>query len=665
MKVFKELSALKGFSNTVITIGSFDGVHTGHQKILERVKQLAKEVEGESVLITFHPHPRLVIEGEHSNLQLLSTIDEKIELVKKYGIDNLVIVPFTLEFSKQSPENYILNFLVHHFHPSRIVIGYDHHFGNQRKGDINLLKSYEEQCGFLVEEIPKQEIDHIAVSSSKVRKALSEGEIITATELLNHYFSITGEVIKGLSLGKELGFPTANLKIHDRYKLTPAVGIYAVYIHHNGHRYDGMLYLGNRPTIENATNYVIEVNIFDFDKNIYGENLKVDFVRRIRDDEKFPGLESLKAQLIQDKANALAVLGERKKLEEKEIQKKSLPKVAVVILNFNGRDYLNEFLPFVLSSSYPNLDIYVADNNSKDGSSQLVENSFQEVKLIQLKENHGFAKGYNEALKKIHADYFVLLNSDVEPTMNWIEPIIELMQRDATIGACQPKIKSHKNREYFEYAGACGGWMDKWGYPFCRGRIFEQVEEDKGQYDTSEEVFWASGAAMFVRAELFKQLGGFDGFFFAHMEEIDFCWRLKRAGYKVMVKPKSVVYHVGGGTLSNTNPFKTFLNFRNSLIVLYKNERKGKLYWLIPLRLVLDGLAGIRFLFQLKFSHINAIRKAHWDFFSSLAEHKNKRREENEAIEKVSIGTFQKTGVYSKSIVWQYFIKKRKSFKNL
>ncbi len=666
MKVYRTLEELGGFKNAVVTIGSFDGVHTGHQKIIERLRELAREVEGESILITFHPHPRFVVNKDGGGVKLISTLEEKIELLEKYGIDHLVVVPFTKEFASQTPAEYVENFLIKKFNPKRIVIGYDHRFGAKRAGDIELLKSYSEAHGFEVEEITKQEVENIAVSSTKVRIALGEGRIMDATELLNHYFSLSGKVASGQKIGREIGFPTANIDVDNRHKLIPTEGIYAVYVHHNELRYDGMLYLGRRPTIEGRSEFVIEVNIFDFDKEIYGDDIRVDFVRRIRDDEKFPGLEALKDQLIKDKANALAVLGENTQTEEAPVEEKSYPKVAVVILNFNGRNFLKDNLPYVLESTYPNTEIIVADNASIDGSSVFVQNTYHErVKLIQMKENYGFAGGYNEALKKVRADYFVLLNSDVEPEKGWIEPVIELMERDKTVGACQPKIKDYNNRESFEYAGACGGYMDKWGYPFCRGRIFDKLEQDKGQYDESKEVFWATGAAMFVRAELFKDLGGFDADFFAHMEEIDFCWRLKRAGYKVMVKPKSVVYHVGGGTLNADSPSKTFLNFRNSLVVLLKNEPKQKLRWLIPLRLILDGFAGVRFLMQGKFKHIRAIVKAHWDFFGDYGYHKKKRRDEYDAIQKASIGSFDGKGVYGKSIVWQYFAKGKKGFSEL
>ncbi len=665
MKVYRDLSDLQTIPNAVVTIGSFDGVHAGHQIILHRVCQLAKEIQGESVLVTFHPHPRLIVNPDDDSLRLLNTIEEKIKRVEENGIDHLVIVPFSKEFSRQTPEEYVRNFLVAYFHPKRIVIGYDHKFGNKRAGDIELLKQFEQECGFRVEEISKQEVDNIAVSSTKVRNALLEGRIIDATELLGSYYSLTGNVERGQAIGREIGFPTANVNVPDKHKLIPKMGIYAVYFHHENIRYEGMLYMGHRPTLENHNNYVCEVNIFDFDKEIYGERVRIEFVQRIRDDEKFEGLDALKNQLIQDKASTLAVLGQVTQIEEVMEQEKPLPKVAVVILNYNGRDYLRDFLPSVLMSSYVNSDIIVADNGSDDGSVVLLENEFPEVQIIRIEENQGFAEGYNQALKNVHADYFVLLNSDVETTEEWIEPIIELMERDKTVGACQPKILSYREKEKFEYAGASGGYMDKWAYPFSRGRIFDSLEKDKGQYDTSEEVFWSTGAAMFVRAELFNKLGGFDGDFFAHMEEIDFCWRLKRAGYKVMVKPKSVVYHLGGGTLDYENPRKVFLNFRNSLITILKNEKQNRYLSLIYWRLILDGVAGFRFLLQGKFQHIRAIVEAHWDFFGTYAHHKKKRKSTQEAIDKISIGTMDDKGRYDKSIIWQYFIKGKKKFSEL
>ncbi len=341
------------------------------------------------------------------------------------------------------------------------------------------------------------------------------------------------------------------------------------------------------------------------------------------------------------------------------------PNVAVVILNYNGQKFLADFLPAVLKTTYSNFDIYLADNSSNDNSVDFVKETFPTVKIIQLDQNHGFANGYNFALEKIKSDYFVLLNSDVEVTPGWIEPIIQLMENDKSVAAVQPKIMMHSNKGLFEHAGGAGGWMDRLGYPFCRGRIFYKLEEDKGQYDDNAEIFWASGASMFVRADLFEKIGGLDGDYFAHMEEIDMCWRLKRAGYKVMVCPKSTVYHVGGGTLPPSNPRKTYLNFRNSLITLMKNEPISKLLWLIPFRLILDGIAGIRFLKEGKFKDIWAILKAHWVFYFTLPATLRKRKASNQRIKTIRIAPNNITGIYQKSIVVQFFLRKKHYFKEL
>lgn len=307
MKVHKNLASLPSFKNAVVTIGSYDGVHAGHQAIIQRINELASNIDGESVLITFHPHPRLVLRGHSASLKLLNTINEKIQLLKQFGIQHLVIVPFTKSFSQQTPQAYIEDFLVKRFQPKRIVIGYDHRFGNNRAGDINLLKAYEATSGFEVFEIKKQEVDTIVVSSTKIRKALLEGEVRQASEWLGQPFLITGEVVHGQHLGTQLGYPTANIHIQDQYKLIPPVGIYAVRIHHQKSLYDGMLYIGNRPTLD-GVEQSIEVNIFDFNENIYGQQLQIDFVQRIRDDIKFEGLEGLKLQLAKDKADCLKVL---------------------------------------------------------------------------------------------------------------------------------------------------------------------------------------------------------------------------------------------------------------------------------------------------------------------------------------------------------------------
>jgi GT2 family glycosyltransferase len=340
--------------------------------------------------------------------------------------------------------------------------------------------------------------------------------------------------------------------------------------------------------------------------------------------------------------------------------------VAIVILNYNGRHFLEKFLEGVVRhSNQDNATVYVADNGSTDTSVEYLKNNFPTVQLVLSEENYGFAGGYNFALKQIKADYYVLLNSDVEVSANWINPIIELMESDKTIAACQPKVLAHYDKSLFEHAGGSGGWMDILGYPFCRGRIFSKLEKDNGQYDDIQEVFWATGAAMFIRADLYHSMEGLDDEYFAHMEEIDLCWRLKRAGYKNMVVPQSVVYHVGGGTLPPTSPRKVYLNFRNSLLTLLKNEPPSKLLWLVPLRLVLDGLAGVLFLTEGKFKEIWAIVQAHFYVYPRIFKIAKKRKHYKSIIEKASIGKPNYTGIYSKSVVLDFFIKKKQDFSDI
>lgn len=307
MKVFRTLDNLPSFKNAVVTIGSYDGVHVGHQSIFSRIQQLAKEVDGESIVITFHPHPRQVVYPKDKTLQLITTIEEKIALMESCGFDNLVIVPFTIEFSQQSPDEYIER-LFEIFNPSYIVIGYDHRFGLNRQGDINYLRWHSRTKDFKVIEIEKKELDEVAVSSTKIRTALSEGKIIKATQLLGHSFFLSGKVVHGQKIGKSIGYPTANLKVLENYKLLPLDGIYAVYVHIDGERFGGMLYIGNRPTLEAHNEKTIEVNIFDFNQTIYGKIIQLEFLEFIRGDQKFEGLEKLKVQLADDKEKSLAIL---------------------------------------------------------------------------------------------------------------------------------------------------------------------------------------------------------------------------------------------------------------------------------------------------------------------------------------------------------------------
>ena len=293
-------------------------------------------------------------------------------------------------------------------------------------------------------------------------------------------------------------------------------------------------------------------------------------------------------------------------------------KTAVVVLNWNGKDWLEKFLPTLVKHSQE-ATVFVADNASTDDSVDFIKSNFPTIKIIINATNGGYAKGYNDALKLIDAEYFVLINSDIEVTEGWLSPIIDLMDSDKKIAVCQPKLLDYKERNTFEYAGASGGFIDNLGYPFCRGRIFDDLEIDKGQYNDAIEVFWATGACLFVRVSNFNEIGGLDEDFFAHQEEIDLCWRLKNKGYKIMVQPKSIVFHVGGGTLNSGSPFKTHLNFRNNLFMLFKNLPASSLFTTIPIRLVLDGVAALTFLNKEKgFQHVLAIAKAHFIFYFEI-----------------------------------------------
>ena len=325
-------------------------------------------------------------------------------------------------------------------------------------------------------------------------------------------------------------------------------------------------------------------------------------------------------------------------------------KLAIIILNWNGEKLLKQFIPSVIAYSNE-ASIYIADNASTDHSVDFIKAEYPFIKIIQNNSNNGYAKGYNDALKHINADVFCLLNSDVEVSKNWLSPIIKTFNKNPNTAIIQPKILDFKNKAYFEYAGAAGGFIDKYGYPYCRGRIFNTIEKDNNQYNDTSEIFWASGACFFIRTSVFKELKGFDDSFFAHMEEIDLCWRAKNKGYSIKYVGTSKIYHVGGATLNNTNPKKTFLNFRNSLFTITKNA-KGPLLEIIGTRLILDGIAGIKFLFELKPKHTLAIIKAHFNFYYHFYQLLKQRR-----LEKNKIKYYKKT-----SIVFDYFVRKNTCF---
>ena len=326
-------------------------------------------------------------------------------------------------------------------------------------------------------------------------------------------------------------------------------------------------------------------------------------------------------------------------------------RIAIVILNWNGEVLLERYLPSVIQYS-GDADIYLADNASTDRSVDFVQTNFQQIQIIQNSVNGGFAKGYNDALRSVNADIFCLLNSDVEVTENWLEPIKDAFKTLKDAAIIQPKILDLMNKEYFEYAGAAGGFIDQLGYPFCRGRIFQELEKDSCQYDDIIEIFWATGACMFIKSDVYRSLGGFDEDYFSHQEEVDLCWRAKNAGHKVYYIGASKVYHLGGSTLSNMNPKKTYLNFRNSLFSITKNLPRREALLIIFLRLLLDAVAGIRFIFQFKFKHCFAIIKAHLDFYAKFGRMYRKREKHN----------FIKKYYITKSIVWSHFVHHVKKF---
>ena len=334
-------------------------------------------------------------------------------------------------------------------------------------------------------------------------------------------------------------------------------------------------------------------------------------------------------------------------------------RTSIVILNWNGRNWLERFLPGVVENRC-GADVVVADNGSTDGSAEWLERAHPEVTVLRSATNEGFAGGYNTALSRIGADRFLLLNSDVEVTPGWLAALNDYLDRNPGMAACQPKVLSHGRHTHFEHAGAAGGFIDRNGYPFCRGRIFEITEEDQGQYDDERDIFWATGACLLIRAEAFREAGGFDAALFAHMEEIDLCWRLRRMGWRIGYTSRAVVYHVGGGSLGYGSPTKTYLNFRNSLIVLTKNLHNGWSWWWLLRRLVLDGFAGWKFLFEGHGRHTWQVARAHWHYFMRLPRVLAQRRELMEREHAPDLN-----GMYHRSIAYDRFILRWKRFGQL
>lgn len=335
-----------------------------------------------------------------------------------------------------------------------------------------------------------------------------------------------------------------------------------------------------------------------------------------------------------------------------------LPSVAVVILNWNGRSFLEKFLPSVCRSTYGNLQLVLADNASTDDSVAFVTAHYPQIRIIRNPHNDGFAGGYNDALQHVQADIYVLLNQDVEVEPGWIEPVVALMEQDKRIAACQPKMRAYKEPEEFEYAGAAGGWMDILGYTFCRGRILYTTEKDNGQYDDVQDIFWATGAALFIRSACYHQVGGFDRDFFAHMEEVDLCWRLQRAGYRICYCPDSRVFHVGGGSLPQGNPRKLYLNFRNNLMMLWKNLHSEDRWIVLVQRFFLDILAGVKSLVAGKPKDMAAIYRAYKDYYRWRRKYVKKDDLPEMKLMKMS-------GVFHGIMIWRYYFLGHKHFSEL
>jgi GT2 family glycosyltransferase len=419
-----------------------------------------------------------------------------------------------------------------------------------------------------------------------------------------------------------------------------------------------MLYIGERPTVSQEKKLVIEVNIFDFGQDIYGDHITVFFEEYVRSDQAFEGRQALADQLSRDKEAVTQLLA-------KDSYQASKTTCTIAILNYNGQNYLESYLPSILDSSDTiDFDILVIDNASTDGSVAYLKEWHPEVRIRELQQNYGFAGGYNKGLQGEQSEYLAIINSDVLVTQNWLDDLIAVLVADPSIGAIQPKIRSVEDKPYFEYAGAAGGYVDSLGYPFCRGRIFNTCEEDQQQYDDMVDVSWVSGACMVIRRKLYEGLGGFDAAYFAHHEEIDLCYRLRRAGYRLSCLPSSTVYHVGGGTLDYESPRKTLLNFRNNTATLIKNESKLKLLWLLPVRGGLDKVAALKFLLEGAGGSARAVIKALWQNYTSLPSIWSRRKHYNRLVQKHRIGP-PVGPTYKGSVMWAYFIRGKKTYQQI
>ena len=654
MKVHRGLDNLPVFRSAVLTIGTFDGVHHGHRTIIRQVIQKAKDAQGESILMTFDPHPRQVVFPNDDSLRLLTTLPEKIKLLSDTGLDHLVIVPFNVAFSRISPSEYVEKIIIDKIGADHVIIGYDHKFGLNRGGNFDFLKEYEQAGHFKLTEISEQQVDDLKVSSTKIRVNLSAGNINEANQQLTHPYILSGVITKGLKLAGALGFPTANIDIESKEKLIPRFGTYAAECLLNGELYKGMVYIGEGKTLQTKHRLSVEMNIFhQFDYEFYEDDLEIRLLHFVRPDQTFDSKEELIFNIDQDKLDCLNFFD--------ELNYPNQASCCVALLNYNGAHHLANYLPTLLKSATSDFQLTVIDNASTDHSVSFMQEEYPDVQLIQLEENHGFAGGYNEGLRDISHKYVALVNSDIRGTDGWLDPLINLLESDPNVCAVQPKILADQSPEHFEYAGGSGGYIDRYGFPFCRGRIFDHIEKDDGQYNSTEEVFWTSGAAMVMRTSVFKKLGGLDASYFAHMEEIDLCWRMKKLGYKLKVVPSSTVYHLGGGTLNYGSPNKTFLNFRNNWKMLMTNVSGARLWKIILTRTTLDMAYFFKNLLSGKPKHSMAIIKAHIAVLRQIKDIRLKRRKLSyhtkraESVENLS-------GMFDILLPWLYFINKKKVF---
>ncbi len=646
-------SPLPEFKNAVITVGSFDGFHRAHHEVIQQTITIAKKNQGNSVAITFDPHPKAILDQKSSDFKLLSTLQEKIQLLSQTDLDYLVIVPFNLEFSQLVPEEYVENFLIRYFKPNTLIVGFDHRFGLNSLGNIQLLRRFADEGKFKVIEIHKKVENEIKIASSNIRNAINENNFELATQLLGRPYGLKGRVVRGRQLGTHIGYPTANIEIDSKDKLLPHPGIYAALVRYNDKDYDAMLYIGTRPTIGENLSKTIEIHIINFDSYLYGEDLELKVISFIRPDEKYESIQKMVEQIKLDHLKILQVL---QKFHLSYAANKINPSVAVAILNFNGEKYLREYLPSVFENLPPNAQLYVIDNASTDDSLMFLQYHYPEVKRISLKRNYGFAEGYNKGLGQITADYYLLLNSDVKVSNDFITPLVRRIQSNPNNMAVQPKILSLKEPEKFEYAGAAGGMMDLLGYTFAAGRMLENTEYDKHQYDKPKEIFWASGAAFLINAKMFSSIGGFDEDYFAHQEEVDLCWRIQRAGGKIWYEPKSQVYHLGGGTLEYNKPNKIFLNFKNNLSTIFKNVPYYYLILLLPIRFILDFLISTRYLLSGKFVHFSKVIEAYVISIVSTFYLMYKKDHYDSKIERTRIGPSSLKGLLNGSLFIHYYL---------